>query len=60
MVLSVAHAHACAVRARVWLYFEGRDISGTASSCPSSLQKCTRHGMGCARVKFARTTPSRS
>eukprot|EP00966_Prymnesium_polylepis_P198923 4610219-Prymnesium_polylepis.3 len=33
MVLSVAHAHACAVRVRAWLHSGERDISGTASSC---------------------------
>eukprot|EP00966_Prymnesium_polylepis_P175100 4051750-Prymnesium_polylepis.1 len=60
MVLSVAHARACAVRARAWLHFWERDISGTASSCASERHSRTPHACRRATVEFTCTTLSRS
>eukprot|EP00966_Prymnesium_polylepis_P181759 4210464-Prymnesium_polylepis.1 len=53
MVLSVAHTRACAVRACAWLYFGEHDISRTAESCASSLQRCTLHDRGCAPLMLS-------
>ena len=60
MVLSVARARACAVRAHAWLHVGGRDISGTAESCASERHSGTRPTCRRATVAFTRTTLSRS